>query len=576
MATKDEQFISAKISQGLTKDDAYKALDKVKGFDKKKKIESGTQEWYEKDFGQLMWEAPGAVVRDVGETVGGFIGMLGQGAQAAGETVGEAWSLATDPKKQEHYARTIEEGGGFGEVVKGAGEMVGEVGGAVGGALAEEYIAPEGVNQLEFLAKRGLNKPFSTFLDVAGGAGTLSKLSQASKVGKLGSTAQKVATAASRAGQKVEALSIESSINSIRKSVMQGSKKMNIENMTGMNSTKLAKTQGRLNTWLNETVSSKLMNSYIKSKKNDFNFGKDPGLAITKEGIIANSRKELFTKVSQKKIEVGAEIGQKLDDFMAKNPTATVDLQPAFKALRSKIDDAAKGGPDQKALFNRLNDFYESITKEFDNVGGKITETGTRKSLLDVGEAHALKQEVGGRAKWANQAFDHEANQARVSFYRHINNEIKNKVDGIGGVQDRYSNLLTAEKALDASISQAAGKIGTFSDVALGAGAIAGGGIFGGIGMMAMKKFMGSAAFRTRASLMTQKLTRQGVPKNMASKMAKQSVIKEFMAKGYGNAQAGAQKAGEVIGKVGGEVAQRPAQAIGVEQVSNIGQNLIE
>lgn len=361
-------------------------------------------------------------------------------------------------------------------------------------------------------------------------------------------------------------------------------------------------------------MSPRLVNSLIKPVSKMFDFGRDPGAGVVREGIVANTKEGLLEKISKVKSGLGkmiearlvnleAAAGKELQnapkgvedvtqfgkgqpgkgagmaprvqvgagkiaaspaamppintqaagarlaeqqrafgstvpgrifgekrampyqpELIGRNPFTPPQITPALptapktidvsKAL-GPIDDAISGAVKrgEQELVNRLTSLREGLTKEFKLVDGKVTAVGERNLLMTPKSAAKLKTEIGETTRWTGQAFDSDLNQVRVAVYRNLNDAIDEAVPGIKKLNARYADILSAEKALDRTLTVEKRKnmIG-LPDVIAGTGLL--GGLLGSghdpiqsvvAGVMATlgSKAMGSTAAKTRiASLL--------------------------------------------------------------------------
>ena len=199
--------------------------------------------------------------------------------------------------------------------------------------------------------------------------------------------------------------------------------------------------------YLAEKIPSRLLNSIIRPVDKAFDFGKNPGLGVVEEGITANTRGGLLTKIGQKKTEVGQEIGRMISapEIMAKQLDITNSILEPIKIAKQQ---ALQSG--ERALFGRLDDIEKGFTELFIAGEKGIEPAGTKLLFgLTPKQAHELKINVGRATRWTGQAFDNDVNQVRVQIYRNLDRVLDEAIPGIEGLNKRYANLLTAEKNLE-------------------------------------------------------------------------------------------------------------------------------
>lgn len=200
--------------------------------------------------------------------------------------------------------------------------------------------------------------------------------------------------------------------------------------------------------WLSTKLPGRILNSIIKPSGKEFSFGKNPGQAVVNEGITGKSLEDLFSKISEKKTE----IGKAIDSEMGKiNKGVKIDITPAIAKIDEFISTATNQG--EQALVTRLQDIKNGLTKTFKNENGKLITTGDKPLVVNPMEAWKIKQMVGNASKWTGQAFDGEANQARVAVYSVIRDMIEKVAPTTKKLNARYANILTAEKAAERRVA---------------------------------------------------------------------------------------------------------------------------
>jgi len=179
-------------------------------------------------------------------------------------------------------------------------------------------------------------------------------------------------------------------------------------------------------------VSARLINSLIKPLKKDFAYGKNAGLAVAKEKIVANNLDDLAIKVSGKKKEVGKLIEKKL-----KGSTQSVGTAGLTRPVDLLLAKANKTPSTNKALITRLQGVKEDIV-------GMVKG----KKMVTVRDANKIKRQIGEITKWTgNDSDDKAVNKALKMVYGKLKTRIETKVPTIKALNERYGNLLTAESA---------------------------------------------------------------------------------------------------------------------------------
>lgn len=178
-------------------------------------------------------------------------------------------------------------------------------------------------------------------------------------------------------------------------------------------------------------------------------FGRNPGQAVADEGIIATSHEDLVNKIAEKKDMVGQIIGDHLK--AAAKSGKTIDAraaieQPINEAVQDVVSGKVEGG---QAMIDKLEELRHTLTSERRLVNGKLEVAGPKNLTVPPTEAHALKRQIGDSAKWSEDQTTQALNDVKRSIYRNLNDEVQKAVPTVKMHQDRYGNLLEAEKAAE-------------------------------------------------------------------------------------------------------------------------------
>ena len=266
-----------------------------------------------------------------------------------------------------------------------------------------------------------------------------------------------------------------------------------------MSSKRMQSILKKVDDFLQQEMPSRLINSLVKPISKEFEFGRNAGAGVVKEGITANTRGGLLEKITTKKHELGKEIGAKL-----KNVKDPIDITPVLNSIDNEIGKAV-ADRGEEALVKRLVTIRNTITTKFKlkmiNGEAKLIGAGKRKLSLTPSEAHELKRRIGEATKWTGQAFDNEANQARVKMYRTLNDLIDSAVPGTKALQARFADIMSAERALERTINiKSRQNIVGLKELLAGLGVGAGAGIVPGVAAALTSKALGSSAVKTRSA----------------------------------------------------------------------------
>lgn len=238
-------------------------------------------------------------------------------------------------------------------------------------------------------------------------------------------------------------------------------------------------------------LDSRIINSLIKPGKNSFAYGKNPGRAVAQEGLAAGSLDDLGQKVTTRKQEVG----QQLEQTLAEG-SGSINIADTLTVIDDAIEEASKFAGTNKALTTRLNTLKADLVNRF----------GNSKSMTPQ-QAAIAKREIGALAKWTGNASDDEVvNGVTQKVYGRINEQINDAVPDVANLNNRYGDLLAAEKAIEYRI-QAQEKLNVvgLGDLITGLGVtapatVASGGVAGllaGVSAVALKKAIQSPRGKT-------------------------------------------------------------------------------
>lgn len=257
-------------------------------------------------------------------------------------------------------------------------------------------------------------------------------------------------------------------------------------------SPKVAKTSKK------EDIAGRLVNSIIKPAKNQFSYGKNPGLAVAKEGIVANSVDDLYPKISSALDKRTSELTNVL-----KKSKNKISIEGFTKPIDEAIDAAGSGGPVNNALIQRLQDTKIALLNEFKVANGKA-EIVKPRNLKNISpeDATMLKRLVGQLTKWTGTSDDNAVNAALKKSYSGIKKAIEKAEPATKEINNQIANLISAESAVsNRLVQQSKNNLFSMSDMLFGIG---GAGtldsITGGLATVGVKRALTSPAFLTRVA----------------------------------------------------------------------------
>lgn len=187
------------------------------------------------------------------------------------------------------------------------------------------------------------------------------------------------------------------------------------------------------------------INSLIKPKNRQFSYGKNPGLAVAQEGIVATSLEDLAAKASQRVDQLGAQIGQVLDAPAV--ATTRLNISKTLEPIQAAIDTARKNPRTNKAVIQRLENVRDDLLGVVVNPDGTTSVTKDLTALTPR-QVFEFKRTIGDLTKWTDQLSDDTVvNGAMKKTYSAVRRSLEQAVPGIHSLNERYGNLLEASTA---------------------------------------------------------------------------------------------------------------------------------
>lgn len=241
-----------------------------------------------------------------------------------------------------------------------------------------------------------------------------------------------------------------------------------------------------------------IVNMMLRSTKNAFTFGKNPGKAIADEGIVAGTIGGAIEKLKAAEKRLWPQLEAKLKAGSNSILNGMIDMKAAIKPVDDAIVEA--GSQNDQALVNRLREFRDSVTHvtQENATTGKIEKIAARADKLPAYDATLVKRQVGRGVKWTgNDSFEQELNKVRASVYRNIDAQVDKAVPGIEKLNSQYSNVAGAIKAAERVSTLSHSKIGDLLPLV---GGFALHGIPGATVAVALKEALGTTAGATSAA----------------------------------------------------------------------------
>ena len=145
--------------------------------------------YIEKSYPELLKSSPKNAAKDAWGMIGGLFSALGEGSKLFVKNVGGVFNPTIKADLQSLGQEAEKQGKSSSGLLYEEG--IKPVGSAIAGGLKEEYIAPEGRGEGEFLTKRALQKPVTTAVElipiINGIVGTITKVAGKAKAINLAS-----------------------------------------------------------------------------------------------------------------------------------------------------------------------------------------------------------------------------------------------------------------------------------------------------------------------------------------------------------------------------------------------------
>ena len=240
-----------------------------------------------------------------------------------------------------------------------------------------------------------------------------------------------------------------------------------------------------------EGMAGRLINQMIKPGKAQYNYGRNPGVEIAKQGITGLTRGGFEKNVSKR---LGSLKGQ-LESEVGKH-SEPIDIMPAFKTMHDELTNIIKLpeiGAEQAEQVRML---------EGDIAGLAGSKKIPGKTLLEI------KRRVGKIPSWAakDPRFGTLTDISR-KVYRSLDNVMDEAIPKTKGLNESVSNLIGAEDAIKGGVAREQNKafVGLFDRLgptgiggALGYGAGGGpGGIAGVLAALGLTKLAKSTPMTT-------------------------------------------------------------------------------
>lgn len=180
-------------------------------------------------------------------------------------------------------------------------------------------------------------------------------------------------------------------------------------------------------------ASERIINSLIKPLQKDLSYGKNPARGVLSEGIVANSLEDLANQVSNRRGEIGKQIGE-----MVAASDKPIILTDALKPIKEELTKARRAPNTNKDLINRLEGVLADLNEAI----------GPDRYYANPSQTFAIKKLVGDITKFTGNASDDKAvNAALKRVYGRLKERLNEAVPGVSELNERYADLTSAEVA---------------------------------------------------------------------------------------------------------------------------------
>jgi hypothetical protein len=266
---------------------------------------------------------------------------------------------------------------------------------------------------------------------------------------------------------------------------------------------------------LTKETAPSFINSLIKPNKGAYAYDKNPGKTVSEMGITGNSISDFENNLNTAKNDVGQQLGAIYSS--PANNKILVDVSPEVNKIDTAISDAAKGGKNNQAIVNQLQNIKDALLYEHgvDAEGNiiKVGDTPRNLTNLSAQETQDLIQEVASHTKFTgNPSDDKTVNSVLQNIYGGIRSKL-NETVGVNNpevlkLNEQYGGLTSALQATrnrevllnnSNKISMPVKVGGTTALItALSTGGAAIPAILAGLGAAGVDKAMGSTYVKTR------------------------------------------------------------------------------
>lgn len=191
----------------------------------------------------------------------------------------------------------------------------------------------------------------------------------------------------------------------------------------------------------------RIINSLIKPLKKDMSFGKNPGRAVSEEGIIARNLEELDVKIR-------STLNKRVDELnsLYTKSDKIFDLTDVLKPIDDAMDTATK--QNNQTVLSRLQNTREALTNQLvrsaDEAGRELIQVGNTRDLTKLTALDALKfkRDIGDiTAFTGNPSDDKLVNSSLQRVYGKIKEKLNIAIPESKPLNEKVADLISAKVA---------------------------------------------------------------------------------------------------------------------------------
>ena len=186
-------------------------------------------------------------------------------------------------------------------------------------------------------------------------------------------------------------------------------------------------------------LGGKVVNQLIRPSQKGYAFGKNPGLGVAKEGLVANNMDSLLNKVNLR-----TEYLKKAVSTIRATPEnvgKTVDLTDSLEPLRKVYGQLSRDPKTHAAEINQIKNIIDDLS-------------GAKLDKVNVAGAYEVKDRVSKMQNWNVSSESAKAIAKAVrQVYHKIDSKIDRAIPELEELNSRMANMISARQAIEHRIN---------------------------------------------------------------------------------------------------------------------------